>query len=51
MKRVRTSLFLVVALGLLAQIGAALADMLGKGFEKLLDSLISLGYEPESLMP
>jgi hypothetical protein len=26
-------------------------DMLGKGFEKLLDSLISLGYEPESLMP
>ncbi len=25
-------------------------DMLGKGFEKLLDSLISLGYEPENLM-
>jgi hypothetical protein len=26
-------------------------DMLGKGFEKLLDSLIPLGYGPESLMP
>jgi hypothetical protein len=26
-------------------------DMLEKGFEKLLDSLISLGYEPEGLMP
>lgn len=26
-------------------------DMLGKGLEKLLDSLISLGYEPEGIMP